>query len=855
MIRSKKIKILLCAFLIPILIIGIHLIYMEIINPGYFAKGENLLLADMSSQYNSLYSYIQDVFLGKASIFYSFSKSLGGNMASTIGYYLGSPFNILYVFFSKASIPLCTFIIYLLKIGLTGLFMNFYLSKKQNSYSYTTLIFSTFYALCSYTVNYYFNNMWLDVVLLTPLVLYGIDYIIEKRKIYLYTIFLSMAIISNFYIAYMLCIFTVIYFLFELFTRFKSINNKKDVIIKYIIGSLLAGGISCILLLPAITNLAQIMRSPIDSYQLKYDTRGLKNTIFNDILSKLLIGSHSKESSLSRNRPNIYFGILPLILCYYYYFNHKFKIKEKIITFLITFMFLLSLFLPRLNLVWHGFSVPNGYICRFSFLFIFFMIYIAFKTFNNLEKIKIIPSIIFILVYSSISYYISTQYLVFLEKKDIIISVLFMLIYLILLFIISRVNKIKNILKVILIFIVIIEVYINFSDSLITNQKMKIISSYSNFYYDVCPKINNLDNDFYRVDGNYYYSYLDSMICRTNSLTSSLSTNDGNLYKTLYDYGYSLTYTTVTEDENKLPIMDSLLGVKYYYAKEKFDDSYYKYINSIYTKKYNYVYKMWKDKELFLYENPYALKLGFLVDENYFQNYNKDSNNNFEKLNNTMKSFVGNDKDILHKYASTYNQSNNYIFNIDNDSKYLYLSYNYKLAINWTTYESIYINNEYVATGTSDDIGTIKIPNKYANSDINLTIRYDNYSNQENNISDLVMYSFDIKQFEDDINILKKYQVNNIKIDKNKVKMNVDVNDNKNILFLSIPYDKGWNIYVDGRKVKYYKIADDFIGVKLSKGKHSVSMKYCSPNFKLGLCISVLSICLLIIYEKKCKKN
>ena len=208
--RSKKL--LLCAFFIPIIIVGVHLIFMELTHPGYFSKGENLLLADMSSQYNSLYSYFQDILLGKASIFYSFSKTIGGNMASTIGYYLSSPFNLLYVFFPKSLIPLCTFIIYLLKIGLTGLFMNIFLMKKQKLKDYSVLIFSTFYALSSYIVNYYFNNMWLDVILLTPLVMYGIDYIIEKRKIYLYTIFLSIAIISNFYIAYMLCIFSIIYF-------------------------------------------------------------------------------------------------------------------------------------------------------------------------------------------------------------------------------------------------------------------------------------------------------------------------------------------------------------------------------------------------------------------------------------------------------------------------------------------------------------------------------------------------------------------------------------------------------------------------------------------------------------------
>ena len=856
--RSKKIILLMSAFLIPILIVVINLIYMEIKIPGYFSKGENLLLADMSSQYNSLYSYIQDVYIGKASIFFSFSKSLGGNMASTVGYYLASPFNILYLFFNKESIPLCTFIIYLLKIGLCGLFMNIFLQKRLKTNNWKLIIFSTFYALCAYTVNYYFNNMWLDVVLMTPLVMYGINYIIENKKIYLYTIFLSIAIISNFYISYMLCIFCVIYFLFEIIIRFKLKNNFKEIkkiILKFIIGSLLAGGISCILLLPALTNLSEVMRFKTNPNQLKYDMRGLKNTIFNDILSKLYIGSHSKESTLSRNRPNLYFGILPLVLCYFYYFNKKIKLKEKILSFLITFLFFISFFIPVINIFWHAFSFPNGYICRFSYLFCFFMIFIACRNLIKLDKIKIIPSIIFIGLYIWMSTYISKQYLVFLEKKDIIISCVFVIIYIITLFILSRIKKGKIVLSIILFIAAIIEIYLNFSDCLITNQKMKIITSYSNFYNDVCPQINDIENDFYRIDGNYYFSYLDSMICRTKSLTSSLSTNDGKLYKSLYDYGYSITYTTVSEDVNKLPVMDSLLGIKYYYSKDEFNDTLYTFKDKIYTTKYNYVEKDWKEKIIYLYENPYALNLGFMVDNNYPKIYKKGNfDNNYEYLNSLFKAITGNNEDIFHEYSSNYLGNNQYIFSIDNDSKYLYLSYKYPISINWTSYESIYINNEYVETGNSDDVGIIKVPNKYNNQDIVVRIGYDNYSYTNTVVDSLVMYSFNQEQFVEDINILKQNQIKLIKMDKNELEANVDVKDKK-ILFLSIPYDKGWSIKVDGKKTNYFNIGHGFIGLELSEGKHNIKMKYVSPNFYKGCIISLISIILLILYESKNKRK
>ena len=763
--RSKKILLLVSAFMIPILIIAIHLIYMEITQPGYFSNGENFLLADMSSQYNSLYSYIQDVYLGKASIFYSFSKSIGGNMASTIGYYLGSPFNFLYIFFSKDSIPLCTFIIYLIKIGLCGLFMNVYLSNKVNKKSFAILIFSTAYSLCAYTVNYYFNNMWLDVVFMTPLVMFGIDYLINKKRIYLYSIFLAIAIVSNYYISYMLCIFCVIYFIYEIIKRYKlkkDFKEVKKICINFALGSLLAGGISCFILLPAITNLSQIMRFETDPLQLRYDMRGLKNTIYNDLLSKLYIGSHSKESSLSRNRPNLYFGLFSLVLCYFYYFNKNIKVKEKIMTFIITAFFLFSCYAPYLNIFWHAFSFPNGYICRFTYLFCFFMILIACQTFIKMDKIKIIPSVIFLAIYVWIAKYISTQYLVFLEKKDIIISCVFVFIYIISLFILSRLKK-KRILNGILVIIVLIEVFINFSDSFITNQKMKIITSYSKYYNDVCPKLNNIEEDFYRVDGDYFYSYLDSMICNFSSITSSLSTNDGNLYKSFYNYGLSITYTTVVEDINKLPIMDSILGVKYIYSKDEIEDGLYKYKDSFTTEKYNYVYKEWRKKKIYLYENPYALNLGFLASKDYQKIYDNSSlDNRFEYLNALMKSLSGNDKDVFHAYEGEYLGNNQYRYYIDNSSDYIYLAYDYGISINWTSYDSIYINNEYFTTGNSDDIGIVKIPNNYEGQEIIVNFA-DNGNWNVKEIDSLNLYYFDLKQFEEDIKIFRdEYEQINI---------------------------------------------------------------------------------------------
>ena len=140
-IFNKKTLIYFLSFIIPILIIWGYIGIREIISGGtFFKRGQSFLVADMISQYNPLYNYFHNVLSGKDSIFYSFHNGLGSNMASTIGYYLSSPFNFLYGFVKRTDIPIITAIIYSLKIALCSLFMNIYISHKFE-HKYTNLIF------------------------------------------------------------------------------------------------------------------------------------------------------------------------------------------------------------------------------------------------------------------------------------------------------------------------------------------------------------------------------------------------------------------------------------------------------------------------------------------------------------------------------------------------------------------------------------------------------------------------------------------------------------------------------------------------------------------------------------------
>ena len=256
--KFKKYKFHLLAFIIPIVVLGfIYIIRCQL-------RGSTFFISDSYGQYLPLFSYFKDVIDSKQSLMYSFSKGIGGSMFGTYAYYLASPLNFLIIFFSKQNLYIFFATMVILKLGLSSLFMYIYVSKRKIKQS-LKLIVSICYALMAYNINYYFHVMWLDGIFLAPLLLLGIEKLIDQNKSLLYGIVLFLAILSNYYIGFMLCIFSCLYFSYYLFINYNKQGKKYifDRIKKFIITSFLAGMATMILILPALLELLSISRTNI----------------------------------------------------------------------------------------------------------------------------------------------------------------------------------------------------------------------------------------------------------------------------------------------------------------------------------------------------------------------------------------------------------------------------------------------------------------------------------------------------------------------------------------------------------------------------------------------------------------
>ena len=261
-----------------------------------FILGDNTILySDSQYQYYQLFIWLKK-FLENGSL-YSFQIGLGTPMIATIAYYLSSITNLFIYFFDN--VELFLIITSLIKISLCGLTMYNYL--KYNYKNKYTIIFSTAYALSFYSLANYFQFMWLDAYFLSPLLLLGIDKIIKERKYLLYGITLFLIILSNYYMGYMCCLFSVLYFIY----KYLLSNKDKKSIKIFIVVSILFGLMTMFLHIPNLLELLKIERNSGKDYLFNTDILG--------ILSKIFIGSNVEGGILNYHHPYLYIGIFNII--------------------------------------------------------------------------------------------------------------------------------------------------------------------------------------------------------------------------------------------------------------------------------------------------------------------------------------------------------------------------------------------------------------------------------------------------------------------------------------------------------------------------------------------------------------
>lgn len=303
---------------------------------------------DASGQYMEFLSYFRGIFLEDNGLFYSLGKSLGGEMYGLFTYYLSSPYNIFAILFSKQYMGFAFDLILILKTASTGVTFFWYLNRGKSP-KWTNLMFSFAYSLSSYAITYGFNIMWLDSMILLPLAIAGVDDLLKLKKPFLYIISLTLILITNYYMGFLVCIFLGIYFLYKLILE--HLKPKKEILKKIgrmFLFSLIAILIAGVILIPSYIGIKEGRVSSALSKVTFTDT----NFDIQNLFSKFFVNAFTTDEIDNFAMPPLFCGTFINVLVILYFANSKIKIKEKIITIIVFAIFLISFYLKKLNILW-----------------------------------------------------------------------------------------------------------------------------------------------------------------------------------------------------------------------------------------------------------------------------------------------------------------------------------------------------------------------------------------------------------------------------------------------------------------------------------------------------------------------
>ena len=344
-------------------------------------------ISDLDAQYAPFLALFRNRLGADGSLMYSFDEGLGGNYMATFGYYLASPFNLLFGLFDTSFISGFVLLVLVLKMCFASAFMCKFISVRvEDQKCLWPVIWGIMYAFTAYVTGFLFQIMWMDGYMILPLILYFIERFIKDNKKVGLILSLLYLFFSNFYIAYMAGIFSFLYIVFRMWYLGEFSNMKKALakIGKFILIAVLDAMILCAYLVPV--GLATIgnsdpTSSKNSSHLILYD--------LSDILDHLFVGlSGDFGDVMPSNLPFFASSSLVLALIVLFFVSKAISNRDKMFYGICLAGVYLSTAVYWFDVAWQVFDEPNWFWHRHAFVFIPLFFVISAKMFENISEAR-----------------------------------------------------------------------------------------------------------------------------------------------------------------------------------------------------------------------------------------------------------------------------------------------------------------------------------------------------------------------------------------------------------------------------------------------------------------------------------
>ena len=832
------------SFIIPIIImIGVYL------SQGiYWNSDTSPLLGDGFHQYVIFDIALRNILHGNGSLFYTFTSGLGLNFYALSSYYLGSFLSPLVYFFDLTNMPDAVYLTTLLKFGLIGLSTYFSLNKLfQSIPKPLKLALSTSYALMSFTVSQLEIKTWLDVFILIPLIITGLHLLITEKKFPLYFTSLSILFIQNYYFGYMTALFLIFWYLCQISWDFKT---RKSSFLDFIITSVLAGMASLILTLPTLFDL-QTHGEKLTEVT-KFQT---ESSWYLDLFAKQFIGSF--DTTKYGAIPMIFVGLLPFILTILFFTMKSIKFHVKLI-YAIFFAFLIaSFYIEALDLFWQGMHTPNMFLHRYAWIFSTLLIYTAAEVLNRLKEIKIwnfLVSLFLIVTGFLATIYLKSHYS-FLTDLNILLTLEFLVVYSLLLLAVIKKFISVNLFTILISLLIIVEISLNASSQMDGIAKEWGFASRSAYSRDI-PAMESfstyIGNQFTRTEKLETQTGNDSMKFSYNGISQFSSVRNRSASSTLDKLGFKSSGTNLNlRYANNSILADSLFGIQYNISGNPID-------------KYGFQDVYQKDN-LTLYENQFSLPIAFASQSVYndvkFNEHTLDNqalflnqlaNVNFDYFSPIPYEKTENTNDLI-SVTSSSNEDAAIQYQIEvPENSQVYLSFtNIHFSNDKQKKVDILVNDAKKIFTTDNVFSFFNLGYTKEKKTFNIHVSFP--GNSQVSFESPTFYRLDTKTFTEAIQKIKEQPVT-VSTSKNKVFATYDVQQDTSIFF-TIPYDKGWSAYQDGKKIEIKQAQTGFMKVDVPKGKGTITLSFIPNGFITGAICSFTSLLLFGIYNHRRKSS
>lgn len=862
-------------------LVVVALFLISVMWSGIYPFGDRSFLAgDLIYQYVDFFTWFQDVLMGSGSLFYSPSQELGSNAWGLYSYYLGSPLNLLILFFPKGAITEFVLFVTALKLGLIQTSAVFFLRKRFDlSFAWCSMLALGF-TFSSWTMTQLCNPEWLDVLIFLPLAAWGTHELIRKKREAFLVVSVAGAIACCWYTGYMLIVFMILYFLFELWVSHSEVQHDTSndacdrlgsmgsssrtsvlqCVFRFALSLIGALMLSAWTFIPAVLAMMQAPSpvldiAPAEPSLVSRALAGLEShsalvvafcaggalliaallyialakrftaktkyvVVIGAALLVFLIACAGTvvfqwsmcepvdfiegflpDTWTFNQVPQLYAGALILLLCVVFFLSASVPLRLKAGAAPFLLFLLLSVFCAPLYTAWCGFKIPNGFYCRISFVALFFMTWLAAycvaRDAFSLGKLsvrlrKAITAVLFIAVACDLLFSVHSAW-----------------------------------------------------DRLYVDYSQEYHEGYVAEAEAEQHELEVSDSGIYRVAKDYTRAgsaaLNEGMARGYKELSSYSSAHDENAVAFLNGLGYSKVGEFSTRYAYPILASDSLLGVKYVYS-----------ING--AEGFVSLEEAQNSAGARLYENPFALSLGYAVSDNATGITFEDTEDPFQRQNLLINGFTGEDIDPYVPCMATEVERTDasitydvrvpagclgYAFVLDagEEASYLIMDGREPFAANTRFQDSVYGIAEQAAYEQIVQVtltAQASYPTISEGAKLNPSAR-------------CVFAALDMARFNQAHSMLSKDQIDFEAFSGNWIKGSVEM-ERSGLAMVSVPASSGWTVTVNGEAVEVVPLAGGaLIGIPVQQGVNMVTMSFTPPGLIVGIIVSCVALMLLMV--------